>query len=409
MKRLILSLCVLAACSLTQAKEKYFGGDISLLPEYSGATYMDHEGNVVQPLELFKNEGMNTMRVRLFVDPANYSGPEKDANACQDLEYVKKLGKQIKDAGFKLMVDFHYSDTWADPAKQWTPESWLSLTNEELYSKIYSYTKDALEELVAAGAQPDFIQTGNEVSYGMMWGKYNYSVLKKCYVSSDDNWDYFTTLLKRAGAACREVCPQAKIIIHTERVAQPSVLLQFYDRMKSYGVDYDIIGLSYYSYYHGVLETLDSALTQIEGKNYGKDIMIVETGYPYAWEMSGTTVDYTYKYPYSEEGQRAFTAALVELLNKHESVTGLFWWWMEYNAYNAGLSGWYNAPLFDSRSGKATSALSELKRFNQDDAVEMVSDEDDSKAPYYNLNGVEVDTPSAPGIYIHNGKKYILR
>lgn len=406
MKRTIVAmlfgLCIISG----YAQKKLVGGDISLLPEYESATYMDRSGNVVKPLDLFKREGLNAMRVRLFVNPDKYPG-DKDPNACQDLEYVKALGKQIKDAGFKLMLDFHYSDTWADPASQWTPEEWKSLTNDELYTKIYDYTKSVLQEMKAAGAEPDLIQTGNEISYGMLWGAYGSSNLKKVYTNSDANWTYFLTLLKNAGKACREECPDAKIIIHSERVANTTVLKEFFTKVdSSLGDDYDVVGLSYYPYFHGKLPQLEAALEAVESVS-SKEIMIVEAGYPYAWAVPGTTVDYSSTYAYSEEGQRQFTADLIETLNKHEQVTGLFWWWMEYNAYGAGLSGWYNAPLFDSRNGKALSALSELKNFLGDDgAIENVSVDANNASPYwYNINGVRVTDHTLPGIYIHAGKK----
>ena len=162
--------------------------------------------------------------MRLHVNPSDF--PNNDPNCCQDLAYVKALGKRIKDAGFKLMLDFHYSDTWADPAKQWTPKAWENLTDEQLYTKIYEYTKDVLQQMKEAGAAPELIQTGNEISYGMLWGKSTASAssLKKCYSGNNANWDRFTNLLKQAGKACREVCPDAKIILHTERAAQTSVL-----------------------------------------------------------------------------------------------------------------------------------------------------------------------------------------
>jgi arabinogalactan endo-1,4-beta-galactosidase len=399
---MLFGLCIISG----YAQKKLVGGDISLLPEYESATYMDRSGNVVKPLDLFKREGLNAMRVRLFVNPDKYPG-DKDPNACQDLEYVKALGKQIKDAGFKLMLDFHYSDTWADPASQWTPEEWKSLTNDELYTKIYDYTKSVLQEMKAAGAEPDLIQTGNEISYGMLWGAYGSSNLKKVYTNSDANWTYFLTLLKNAGKACREECPDAKIIIHSERVANTTVLKEFFTKVdSSLGDDYDVVGLSYYPYFHGKLPQLEAALEAVESVS-SKEIMIVEAGYPYAWAVPGTTVDYSSTYAYSEEGQRQFTADLIETLNKHEQVTGLFWWWMEYNAYGAGLSGWYNAPLFDSRNGKALSALSELKNFLGDDgAIENVSVDANNASPYwYNINGVRVTDHTLPGIYIHAGKK----
>jgi arabinogalactan endo-1,4-beta-galactosidase len=405
---MLLCLCTIPGF----AQKKLVGGDISLLPEYESATYKDNSGNVVKPLELFKSEGLNAMRVRIFVNPDQYTGSDKDANACQDLEYVKKLGKQIKDAGFKLMLDFHYSDTWADPAKQWTPEAWKSLSDDELYTKIYDYTKEVLQAMKDTGAEPDLIQTGNEISYGMLWGAYgaSSSSLKKVYTSSTANWTYFISLLKNAGKACREVCPNAKIIIQSERVPNTTVLKDFYSKVDSYiGNDYDVIGLSYYPYFHGKFPQLEAALSAVESVS-SKEIMIVETGYPYAWAVPGTTTDYSSTYAYSEEGQRKFTADLVEALNKHEQVTGLFWWWMEYNAYNAGLSGWYNAPLFDSRNGKALSALSELKNFlGNESAIESITADDKDTDPYwYKIDGTRVTDHTRPGLYIH-AKKVIKK
>lgn len=395
--------------------QKYVGGDISLLPEYinANATYYDSKGqSVTSPLQLFKDEGMNAMRVRLFVNPSQYTGSDKDPNACQDLEYVKKLGKQIKDAGFDLILDFHYSDTWADPAKQWTPAKWVNLSDEELYQKIYDYTKDALTQMCDAGATPDFIQPGNEISYGMLWGAYNASEssLKKCYMGSSNNWSRFTTLLSKAIKACREVCPDAKVILHTERTQQPNVLTNFYNQMANANIDYDIIGLSYYPSWHGNLSTLETALNALNSSFADKDIMIVETGYPYAWAIPGTTFDYTSVYPYSDAGQNSFTADLITLLNKYDNVTGLFWWWMEYNAKGTSLSGWYNAPLFDSRTGCATSALSTMRNFIESASIENIAadKQEITDDAWYTISGQRIKRPTEHGIYIHNGKKIAM-
>lgn len=397
---------------------KYAGGDISLLPEYenAGAVYLTQEGQRIDNLlEFNRQKGMNIMRVRLFVDPAAYNGPDDDPNACQNLEYITPLCRRIKDAGFALMLDFHYSDTWADPAKQWTPASWVSLTDDELYQKIYDYTRSVLTSLREAGAEPDFIQTGNEISYGMLWGAWSApeSSLKKCFINSNANWPRFLTLLKRAGEACREVCPEAKIVIHTERVPQPSVLDNFYGRMKEAQLDYDIIGLSYYPYFHGPLGNLETALNLME-KNYpGKDIMIVETGYPYAWEIPGTTYPECSKtWAYSAEGQAAFTRDLVALLKKHDKVNGVIWWWAEYNAYRTSLSGWYNAPLFDSRNGRALPAIDELCGFadNTGSVEGVAADGAEEKDPvWHNLQGQRIPAPDAPGIYIRNNRKVVVR
>ena len=165
MKKHLLSLAFVSCMTLTATAQKYVGGDISLLSKYetNGAKYYDKDGvAITNMLTFLKEQGLNCMRVRLFVDPSKGT----DRAACQDLDYVKALGKSIKDAGFKFMLDFHYSDSWADPAKQWTPDAWKSLSDDALYTKIYEYTAACLDELNKKGATPDFIQIGNEISYG---------------------------------------------------------------------------------------------------------------------------------------------------------------------------------------------------------------------------------------------------
>lgn len=403
--------------------ERFAGGDISLLPEYenAGAVYKDLSGAVIPDLlPWLKNQGMNAMRVRLFVNPDKYkeiygnsSDPDLkyDPNACQDLEYITPVCKKIVDNGMDLMLDFHYSDTWADPAKQWTPIDWLGLSDEQLYQKIYDYTKETLETLKAQGIVPSFIQPGNEISYGMLWGEPGTSEPKKTFIGNDANWERLGRLLSQAIKACREVCPEAKIIIHTERVADLDVEKNFYNKMKSLGIDYDIIGLSYYPYFHGDLNVLDSSLAML-GQNFpDKRLMIVETGYSYAWEVPGTSFDFSNKWAYSAVGQELFASQLVRVAERHPEVDGLFWWWLEYNAYNTSLSGWYNAPLFDSRTGQALPALAAICAFATSasgvtDIPSVLPSESDV---WYDLHGRRIAAPSAPGLYIRSGKKVLIK
>ena len=268
MKKTILLTFLITLTTIASA-QKYMGGDISMLPKYeqAGVVYKDKNGNTVSDvIAFFKQEGMNAMRVRLFVDPSQ----DNDKAVCQDLDYVKTMGKRIKDAGLQFMLDFHYSDTWADPGKQWTPNAWKNLNDADLANKVYEYTKDCLQQLKDAGAEPDMIQTGNEISYGMLWGTQaavGNNQTNRCYTtSSTANWNRFFNLLKKAGQACREVCPNAKIILHSERTPKPGVLTDFFDRMKNNAIDYDIIGLSYYPDHHGNLATLQTALNTRESK-----------------------------------------------------------------------------------------------------------------------------------------------
>ena len=411
-RKLILAAMLMMA-SAVQA-QKYVGGDISCLSdnETKNAQYLDFDGKACPALDLFKQEKLNAMRVRLFVNPSDY--PNNDPNCCQTLDYVKALGKRIKDAGFKLMLDFHYSDTWADPAKQWTPKSWETLSDEELYTKIYDYTKDVLQQMKDAGATPDFIQTGNEISYGMLWGKEGSSSLKKCYMGSNANWDRFTTLLKNAGKACREICPDARIILHTERATQTNVLTNFYDRMKTDNVDYDIIGLSYYPIWHNTVATLETAIKTLESKYTDKDIMIVETGAAYSWLPKD--VDYTPVYKATEAGQKKFIDEVIDMLISHDKVTGLFWWWMEYNPYpwaDTKMDDWWYAPLYDGNTGKPLAAMSSLKDFLGEESgihgIEADDYEGSNNNVWTTLNGIRTAKPTRPGLYIHNGKKVVVR
>lgn len=392
---LILASALLLPAGVS-AEKRYAGGDVSLLPKYeaAGAHYKTHDGEPVADVLAFcREEGMNAMRVRVFVNPADYDGADKDPNACQTIDEIIPLCRRIKDTGFALMLDFMYSDTWADPAKQWTPKQWAGMNDTQLNATIHDYTKECLQKLKDAGAAPDFIQTGNEISFGMLWGPANAAEteLKKCFMGSDKNWARLGGLLNNAVSACREVCPDAKIVIHTERIADVSVQRNFYNQIKRLNVDYDIIGISYYPYFHGSLSRLNTAVTDLEKNFPEKDIMVVETGFPYKWEVPGTTekVDY----PYTDAGQNKFATDLVNMLEKHVKVTGLLWWWMEYNAYGTSLSGWYNAPLFDSTTGKATAALKTIAGFATDDASvgDIGVDIPDANVRWYNINGVAVD------------------
>ena len=406
-----------------QAQQRYVGGDISVLLKYEEqhATFFDRDGGSISDLLVFlKEQGWNTMRVRIFADPSK----DTDKNVCQDLAYVKQLGQRIKEAGLFFMLDFHFSDTWADPGQQTAPFLWAAYSwyPEETF---YNYTKETLEALVEAGATPDLIQTGNEISFGLHWGfkdstgqYHDYGQFSaKLEANSawtayqDTNWDNFAKYLKAAGKACREVCPEAKIIIHTEQCANnPTLDVAFFKRIAENDIDYDIIGTSYYPYFKGPLSNLDRGLTQLEKNFPDKQIQLVETGYPSKWEVGGTSYDYTKTYPYSHEGQRQYTADLISMLKKHPKVNGLSWWYAEANAKGCTGSlatGWYNASLFDNETGRALPALYELKAFldgaSAIRSVKAIGGNDDL---WYTMQGYRLSyAPSRPGIYIKNGIK----
>lgn len=411
--------------------QHYVGGDISLLPSYEshGAKYYDNKGNKIDNLlDFFKQEGWNAMRVRLFVDPSKASTADKGQGVVQNLDYVVNLAKRIKAAGFSLMLDFHYSDSWADPAKQWTPQAWQNLGDAALAQQLHDYTAATLQTLIDAGATPDFIQTGNEISYGLCWGS---SASNAKYAYPDDrysvNWARFATLLQSAIRACREKCPQAKIVLHTERVAPSpyqtdntnyAALKYWLNKMSAANIDFDIVGLSYYPYYHGPMEGLDRAISTVESLMPSKKVMIVETGYTSKYKINGS-YDYSSKYPgTTEAGQQAFTADLIMMLRKHASVDGLYWWWPEANENGLDWNtkrvtdSWYNASLFDNSTGRATAALSTLKTFTEGvTAVELPSYHGSSTpdSTWYTLNGQRVERPTHSGIYVKKGKKVVVK
>lgn len=401
-------------CNITFSHaQKFVGGDLSVLLKYEEqkATYLDKDGKTISNVLTFvKEQGWNTVRVRLFADPSK----DTDKNVCQDIEYVKSLGKRIKEAGLYFMLDFHYSDTWADPGQQDTPNSW-KMVNTPAFEYIYTYTKTNLEALITAGATPDLIQIGNEISFGMLWDGCKVSANSDWTAYEDTNWDSFSTALKNASKACRELCPEAKIIIHTEQCANnPTLDVAFFKRIQQYEIDYDIIGTSYYPYFKGPLSNLDKGLSELETNFPDKQIQIVETGYPSKWEVPGTSYDYTKTYPYSHEGQRKYTADLITTLKKHQQVNGLSWWYAEANAKGCTgdlKDGWYNASLFDNETGKALPALYELKNFNDGSTdIRTIPSIKELEDVWYNLDGRRLtDKPQQKGIYINKGEKVVVK
>lgn len=399
-RKLALSLALLCgmACAKAQNSEKYLGADISMLTAYETiseaghqVTYKDIDGTQSDVLSLLKKYGMNSMRVRLFVNPTMQKA------VIQDIDYVKKLGKRIKDAGLSFVLDFHYSDTWADPAAQSVPAEWGNLSVDEYTEKLYSYTKEVLEDFVREGVVPDMIQTGNEISYGLM-----YSSSSGLFVDylSDKNWDKFAAMLKSAGKACREVCPSAKIILHIERVPQPLNCAKFANYMKQYEVDYDIFGLSYYPMYHGNLAYLETALNKIEEAT-DKTIMIMETGYNTAYYPTDAKYDCQSIWPATESGQSLFIEQLVAKLNTHDRVKGLYYWFPEENesaslGWTDLLDGWTNRGLFNNQTGNAVDAITKFAAFNTTaTAVQNVSSTSEIyETERYDIQGRKIKNPT---------------
>ena len=421
MKKTLLTILACATMCGTQAQNAYnLGADISMLPQYekAGATYYSNSGvKIPNVLNYLKNSQvkMNSMRVRLFVTP---EATAQDPTLVQDLNYVTALGKRIKDAELNLMVDFHYSDTWADPSHQTIPNLWSKVTtNAEMADSVYAYTKRCLEHLKANGATPDFVQIGNEISYGMLWRD---GITNDKLYNSSSNWARFYQFLKAGAKAVREITPDAKIILHIERTKDANACKNFFTNIKNNQVDYDIIGLSYYPFWHGDLNTLSNTLNTLANAFPDKPVQIVETAYFYSNFPTddSSVINTTSTWPATQAGQKKFIEDLCTALAAHNNVTGLYYWYPEENGSGSTdtktQTAWLNRGLWDNTSHKAKTGLTSLKNFlTEKETVGIEGIRTDiapqADAPIYNLNGQRVRSMSTPGIYIQGKKKYWVK
>ncbi|HEU5051950.1 MAG TPA: beta-galactosidase GalA [Hanamia sp.] len=250
--------------STAMPEGKILGADISFLPqlEARGIKFFDH-GVQKDAIQILKHHGFNYIRLRLFVNPANDSGYSPGKGFC-DLPHTLQMAKRIKKAGMKFLLDFHYSDTWADPGKQYLPEAWKDLSFQQLAQKVHEYTKHVLLALKAQGTLPDMVQTGNEINHGILWPDGNVQHL-----------DSLATLLNAALSAVKQVNPSIITLIHIALGGQNSESEFFLDNMIQRGVDFDAIGESYYPKWHGTLNDLDTNLRLLQ-KKYNKPVIIAE-------------------------------------------------------------------------------------------------------------------------------------
>lgn len=249
------------------------GADLSftLQLEKAGARWRAHRHTA--PVEqIFRRAGANWVRLRVWVDPpAGYS----------TLESAIVLARRAKRVGLKVLLDLHYSDFWADPAHQSTPAAWQGQTLAQLARTVHRYTRHVLEAMSRAGAHADMVQIGNEITSGMLWP------LGKLYDgSADQNWPGFTTLLGAgiAGArAARVRGPRPRVMVHIDRGGDNGGSRYFFDHVFAAGLHLDVIGQSYYPFWHGSLHDLQNNLIDLATR-YGKDLVVVETAYPWTLE-----------------------------------------------------------------------------------------------------------------------------
>jgi len=294
---------------LMHAADYAIGADLSFLKQAEDNGTVFKDGNEPKPgLQIFKDHGYNWIRLRLFHTPTKLPN---------NLEYTLTLAREAKKLGFKFLLNYHYSDTWADPDKQFIPKAWEGKTHAELVQAVFDYTRDTIISFRDANTLPDMVQVGNEISNGMLWpdGKL------------PGNWDNFAELVKAGVNGVKAGCGnnhRCRIMIHIDKGGDKKATKAFFDKLNSYGADYDVIGQSYYPWWHGTLLDLRDNLIFMANE-YRKDIILVEVAYN--WRTS----EYKGKlspFPESPEGQKEFLDEVNRLVlsTPDNRGKGVFWW-----------------------------------------------------------------------------------
>jgi len=291
------------------SQEYAIGADLSFLKSAEDRGFSFRENNEIKPgLKIFSDHGYNWIRLRLFHSPTDLPN---------NLEYTIALAKSARNSGFKFLLDYHYSDTWADPGKQFIPRAWNGMSHKQLLKAIFDYSKETIIAFRKAGVMPDMVQIGNEVINGMLWPDGRIP----------ENWNNFAELVQAGingvNAGC-DTLNRPKIMIHIDQGGNKDRTKYFFDKFNSYGIEYDYIGQSYYPWWHGSLLDLRENMI-FTAETYKKPIILVEVAY------CASPTEYRKKpAPYSEspEGQKEFLDEVnkVVLNTPNNLGAGIFWW-----------------------------------------------------------------------------------
>ncbi len=275
------------------------GMDLSTLLEMErcGAKYYDH-GQEMDILDIMKKYDVDTIRLRLWNDPKSESGEPYGAGN-NDLAETIAIGKRVTDAGLGVLLNFHYSDFWADPGKQIKPKAWASYGVEELEKAVYDFTKDSLQKVLDAGVNVTMIQVGNELSNGLLWPE-----------GQLPNYDNVAKFVSAGIRACREVKADIPLMIHLDNGGNNALYRDWFDHYMERGEDFDYIGLSYYPFWHGTLQMLEDNMNDIAVR-YGKELIVAEVS------MGHTMEDYK-NYEKLTDSERKGYATKPELAAKVE-------------------------------------------------------------------------------------------
>lgn len=280
------------------------GGDVSTLLalDNSGVKFYDFDGTERDALEIMRDAGVNTIRVRIWNDPYDENGNCYGAGIC-DVATGVEIGRRAAELGMAVAVDFHYSDYWADPGKQTAPKAWQGMTLEEKAQAIYDFTIDALGQFRDAGVYVSMVQMGNETT-GFFCG--------------EKNWDNICVLLSASSRAIHDFDPTIRRAVHFSDPHRHDYT-DFAAKLEKGGVEYEIFGSSYYAFWHGTIENLQNQLRAVN-EQFGKQVMVMETAWAFTYDEADATTNVVYegrewldvsKYPISVEGQKQ---ALIDVL-----------------------------------------------------------------------------------------------
>ena len=311
----------------TKYEGMLLGGDVSALTriEQWGGQFRD-DGDPADALELMADAGSNTFRLRIFVDP---DGSDVVVN---DLPYTIALAQRVKATGAQLLLDFHYSDTWADPGKQFIPAAWDTADFDALEAQVEQYSADVITAMKAAGVLPDIVQIGNEIDGGLLWplGKIGWEGY-----TEPINYERFGRLLKagiRGVESALAASDTVAIMIHYSQGTNNGGAIWFYDHVQAQGVDFDMIGLSWYPFWHGNLNALRTNMSSL-ALRYGKPIVVVETAYPWraSWSPGSGSPPGWNAWPQSPAGQAEFMRDLLDMVSDlpNDLGAGVIWWYPE--------------------------------------------------------------------------------
>ncbi len=296
-----------------------FGMDVSsvIALEQSGVTFYNFAGQEQDIFQTLAESGVTHIRVRVWNDPYDDQGRGFGGGNC-DIEKAVQIGQRATKYGMKLILNFHYSDFWADPGKQMCPREWEGMDINAKAQALATYTTDAMNALKEAGVDVDIVQVGNETNNGM---------------AGETDWANMCALMQAGSQAIRAVYPEARVAVHFANPENSNSYGNYAKRLQNFGVDYDIFASSYYPYWHGTLENLSTVLTGI-AENYGKQVLVMEVSYAYTGmdtDFNGNTIsdesNVIKSYPYTVQGQANCLRDVIDTVVNHtKNGMGVVYW-----------------------------------------------------------------------------------